>query len=85
MKLSVRGMATSCALLWGGAVLATELAHGLWPAYGMNFLQLCASIYPGYHPATGPTGILIGTIYGLFDGGSAGLFLAWLYNIFSGK
>jgi hypothetical protein len=39
----------------------------IWPSYGQTFLQLCASVYPGYHPGTAGS-VVIGAIYALLDG-----------------
>jgi hypothetical protein len=83
MKLSVAGMAAACGLLWGGAMLISGICHLIWPSYGGAFLELAASIYPGYHPNGGLVSVLIGTGYGLLDAGFGGAAFAWLYNRFS--
>ena len=80
MKLSVKAMAAACALLWGGVVFIGGVGHAIWPSYGGAFLNLGASIYPGYHPEGGLIGLVVGTLYGLVDGGFGGALLAWLYN-----
>ena len=51
--------------------------------YGQAFLQLCASIYPGYHPGTGFGSVLIGTLYALVDGAIGGAIFGGLYNRFA--
>ena len=83
MKLSPIGMAAACGLLWGGGVLVTGICHLLWPHYGGAFLELAASIYPGYHADGGMVSVLIGAAYGLLDAGFGGAVFAWLYNRFS--
>ena len=75
MKLSVKALTISAALLWGGAILAVGLANMCWTTYGVDFLNMVGSVYPGYQPD--------GSLYGLVDGGVAGLLLAWLYNLFA--
>lgn len=51
--------------------------------YGQTFLDLLASVYPGYD-ATGTIGdLLIGCMYAALDGCIAGCGLALLYNIVS--
>ena len=80
MRLSVRGMAAACSLLWGGAVFVGGICHMIWPSYGGAFLAFAASIYPGYQPEGGFISVLIGTLYGLVDAGIGGALLAWLYN-----
>lgn len=79
-KLSVKGMAAACALLWGGAMLFGGVAHLIWPSYGGVLLEFAASIYPGYHPNGGPFSVVVATLYGLVDAGCGGALLAWLYN-----
>ncbi|MAE63503.1 MAG: hypothetical protein CMJ18_04465 [Phycisphaeraceae bacterium] len=80
MKLSIRALATTVAILWGGAVLLVGLANLIWPSYGGAFLEVVASIYPGYH-ASGTIGsVIVGTLYAIIDGAVGGLIFAWLYN-----
>ena len=76
-------MALTSALLWGGAVLVVAVANLLWPGYGRAFLDLAASIYPGYHPASGPQSVMTGTLYALVDGATGGAIFACLYNRFT--
>ena len=83
MKLNVRALAITCALLWASAVLVVAALHRLSPAYGTAFLNLVSSVYPGYHVEGIKTG-LIGAAYALLDGAVAGAVFAWLYNRFSG-
>ena len=47
MRLSIRALAIACAVIWGGVILLVGLANLLWPGYGLAFLELVASIYPG--------------------------------------
>jgi len=85
MKLSVRAFAFTAGLIWGGAILAAGLVNLAYPGYGRAFLELCSSIYPGYHAAGSFASVVVGTLYGLLDGGIAGAIFAWLYNLFAGK
>jgi len=84
MRLSIRGVATASGLLWGGMILIVGLCNVAAPGYGDAFLRLVASIYPGYHPASGFGGVFTGTVYGLLDGAIGGAIFAWLYNRFVG-
>jgi hypothetical protein len=70
-------------ILWGACILFVGVANMIWPSYGQAFLQLCASIYPGYHPGTGFRSVVIGTLYALVDGAIGGAIFAWLYNRFA--
>lgn len=72
MRLNIAAMAIAFGLVWGGGILVVGIAHMIWPSYGQAFLQLCASIYPGYTPGTGIGSVVTGTIYGLVDGGVGG-------------
>jgi hypothetical protein len=83
MKLSVKALTISAGLLWGGAILAVGLANMCWTTYGVNFLNMVGSVYPGYQPDGSLGSVITGTLYGLVDGGVAGLLLAWLYNLFA--
>lgn len=82
MRLSLKGMAIASGLLWGAAILCVAIIHLADPSYGVNFLQMTSSVYPGFHAAGTIGRIAIGTIEGLVDGTIAGLILAWLYNHF---
>jgi len=85
MRLNIRAVAAALAILWGAAVLIIGLANFIWSGYGIGFLQLLASVYPGYK-ASGSLGDLIsGTLYALVDGGLVGFVFAWLYNRFLGN
>jgi hypothetical protein len=83
MKLCVRGLTLTVALLWGGAVLCVGLAHLAFPGYASGFLSGIGSIYPGFHGARSVGDVLVGTAYALVDGALGGLIFGWLYNAFS--
>ena len=85
MKLSVKGIAIACAILWGGSILVLESASMIWPPYGSAFLEAISSIYPGYETGKGIISIVTGTIYGVVDGAIDGAIFAWVYNYFSGN
>jgi hypothetical protein len=83
MRLSVKSLALAGAILWGASVLVMALANLIYPTYGKAFLELCASIYPGYH-ASGTFGdAIVGTLYAIVDGGVGGAIFGWLYNCFT--
>jgi hypothetical protein len=83
MRLNVVALATTAGLFWGGAILIVACANLVWPAYGNAFLELAASIYPGYDPDPAIGSILTGTLYGLVDGAIGGAVFGWLYNLLS--
>jgi len=85
MKLSTGALTITAAILWGGGVLFCGAANLIWPSYGLAFLQLVASIYPGYHATRSLDGVVVGTGYAILDGAVAGLLFGWLYNYFAGE
>ena len=82
MKLNIRAAATTSGLLWGGAVLTVGVVNLIRPSYGGDFLEMVASIYPGYHHRRTAAGVAVGTGYALVDGAVGGAVCAWLYNRF---
>jgi hypothetical protein len=81
MKLSVKAIALTTAILWGASLLLVGLVNMGSPAYGKAFLECCSSIYPGYHVAGTVSSVLVGTGYAVVDGGIGGAVFAWLYNL----
>jgi ribose/xylose/arabinose/galactoside ABC-type transport system permease subunit len=83
MKLSIKSLALTAAILWGGLILLVGSIAQFSNGYGEAFLQMCASFYPGYDPSAGFVGVLIGTAYGLLDGAFCGLVFGAVYNLFA--
>jgi len=81
MKLSVKALALATAIIWSGAILTVGCVNMIFPGYAGNFLEIVGSIYPGYHPGTGLSGVIVGSLYGFVDAGIGGLIFAWLYNL----
>ncbi len=84
MRLDSRALAMASALLWGGCILLVGIAHLVWPGYGTAFLDLVASLYPGFHVA-GLGSIIVGALYGVVDGAIGGWVFAWCYNRVAGR
>ena len=80
MRFHVTALAITAGLFWGGAILLVGAANAVWPSYGLAFLNLAASVYPGYHPGAGMGSVITGTFYGVVDGAIGGAILAWIYN-----
>lgn len=80
MLLNVKALAGAFGILWGVCLLVVGVANTIWPSYGQALLQLCASIYPGYHPGTGVLSVVIGTVYAAVDGYVGGAIFGGLYN-----
>lgn len=80
MKFNITALSLTVGLIWGAAILIVGLANLIWPGYGRAFLDVTASIYPGYHPGSGAGSVITGTVYGLTDGAIGGAVFGWLYN-----
>ena len=80
MKFNIGVLALAVGLYWGGAILIVGVSNLIWPGYGSAFLQLAASIYPGYKADATFGQVIVGTLYGLVDGAIGGAIFAWLYN-----
>ena len=81
MKLSIKGLAITAGIIWGLAILLVGIANLVFPGYGVNFLEVVGSIYPGYQPATDFASVIIGALYAAVDAGIGGAIFAWLYNL----
>jgi hypothetical protein len=80
MKLSIKNFAITCSVFWSLAVLIVNAANYFWPDYGVSFLTVIASIYPGYEAMQGIGSIIVGSLYALVDAGIGGALFAWIYN-----
>lgn len=85
MRLNVPAFSVTAALFWGGSIFLVGVANLIWPPYGQLFLDLAASIYPGYHADPGFGSVLVGTGYGLVDGVVGGALFSWIYNVLAGR
>lgn len=83
MRFNVIALGATFALFWGGAILLFAVANLIWPPYGKIFLDVVASMYPGYVPGAGLRSVVTGTLYGLADGAFGGVVFGWLYNLLS--
>ena len=81
MRFSVTLLGLTLGVFWGAAILIVAVANLIWPSYGRAFLDLAASLYPGYHPGSGLASVITVTLYGLVDGAVGGALFAWLYNL----
>ena len=84
MRLSLKAMAITAGLLWGGCLFLVGLMNLAFPQYGAAFLRGMASIYPGFYHTRSFVDVLVGTLYAVIDGAVAGCLFAWLYNGFAG-
>ena len=85
MSLNIKAFAVLGAVMIGGSFLMVGLLNLIWDQYGVVFLELGGSIYPGYEGPGGIGSVLVVTLYGLLDGAVGGAILAWVYNAVLGK
>jgi hypothetical protein len=85
MPLSLKALAAAFRLLWGGAILCVGIVNLASPGYGVEFLKVMSSVYPGFQASRSVIDVLVGAVYGLVDGGIAGLLMGWLYNTFASR
>ncbi|MFT5697302.1 MAG: hypothetical protein ACI8ZB_000150 [Desulforhopalus sp.] len=83
MRLHITAMSFTVGLIWGVTIFLVAVANLIWPNYGQAFLELTASIYPGYHLGSSIGSVIIGTLYGIVDGAIGGAVFAWMYNFFA--
>ena len=82
MKLSIKALAITAAIIWSTALLIVGSANMMFPGYGSDFLEVIGSVYPGYRPTTGFSSVIIGSLYGVVDAGIGAALFAWVYNFF---
>ena len=80
MKLDSKALAYAGAALWGASFFLVGLVNLSASSYGTEFLDLMASLYPGYTADRTFESVLIGTGYALVDGAVGGWIFGWLYN-----
>ncbi len=81
----MKAVVLTCALLWGGCMLAVGLINLADPSYGSEFLRMMSSVYPGADTARSLGRVLLGTLYGLLDGAIGGWLFVALYRLFAGR
>ena len=84
MRLSVKAFTVNFGVFWALSFLMVSITNLVWSGYGLAFLQVVASIYPGYHAEASVRDILAGTLYALVNGAIAGLLFACIYNLVAG-
>ena len=85
MRLDLKALALTAGILWALALFLTGVANLVWPGYGVAFLKLMASLYPGYHAGHSIGQVVMGACYAFVDGAVSGLMFGWLYNLLAGK
>ena len=79
MKLSVKALALSMGILWGGCLFLWTFLTVLFDmTWGLEMLELFVGFYPWYDITF--VGSFVGLVAGFIDGAIGGALLAWLYN-----
>ncbi len=85
MRMDLKALSLTVAIVWGGSILLIGLTNLIWASYGVAFLEVAASIYPGYRGPSSFGQVIVGTLYGVVDGFMGGLVIGWIYNLFVPK
>jgi len=81
MKLNVIRLGFALSAVWGLIVLLVGFANLIWTGYGVEFLKIIDSIYPGYHYGQWGFGsVVVATLYAAIDAWLVGVVFALLYN-----
>ncbi len=83
MKLEIKATASTAGLLWALAVALVGTCNLYGPGYGQAFLDLLASLYPGYEATASWAQVAVGSLYALLDGLIGGAVFALVYNLFA--
>ena len=82
MRISLKAISLSSAILWGLVMLLVGFLHMAVPSYGADFLRMMSSVYPGADTAPTFGRVILGTIYGFIDGAIGGCVFGLLYGAF---
>ena len=81
MTLNIKAFAFAASVFLGGSFLIIGLLDLAFSGYGDAWLNIAASLYPGYDGPNGFGSVIVVTLYGLLDGLIAGAIFGWLYNM----
>lgn len=81
MKLSIPGLSLAAAVAWSSAILFVSVCNLIWPDYGVAFLDVIGSIYPGFSSDNSVVNVLIGSAWAFFDGAVGGAIIAAIHNL----
>jgi len=82
MKFNVIHLGLTLSKLFAIVVFFIGIGNLIFPAYGVAFLKIIDSVYPGYHFGKwGFGGVIVATLYAALDGFILGVLFAWLHNL----
>jgi len=82
MKFNVIQLGLAFAIIWAVIILLVGITNLIFPGYGVAFLKIIDSIYPGYHFGKWEFGgVIVATLYAALDGFILGIVFAWLHNL----
>ena len=82
MKISIKALVNSIAIMCGIIVFLCGIINMIWPTYATEFLQVLESIYPGYHSNGSFTSVILATLYSVVYGMICATLFGWIYNWF---
>ena len=62
MRFHIPTLALTTGILWSTAILVVGVTNLMSPQYGRAFLELVASLYPGYHPGSGINSVVTASL-----------------------
>ena len=80
MRVRIRTASLTFAMFVAILMIVVGLARLVSEDYGQAFVEVMASLYPGYTGTANFPQVIIGALYGALDGAVAGAVLSWLYN-----
>jgi len=83
MKFNIAAAAIAVGIGFAIALGASGMLNMIFEGYGKAFLDIMASLYPGYKASGAVGDLVIGCFYAAVDGMIAGGGLALLYNLAS--
>ena len=78
--MNIKKVSLTVAMFVATLIFVVGLARLVSPEYGQAFVEVIASLYPGYSGAATFGQAIIGAMYGALDGGISGALFGWLYN-----
>jgi hypothetical protein len=79
-----KAMTWAFGILGGACILFVGLINLRISSYGVEFLRMMSSVYPGFHDSRTLGDVIVGTSYGFVDGAILGFIFSSLYRWIGG-